>query len=149
MAALAACNQQASNDAPEQKGQLSADIVQNPRSANGTDKDMLAKMATLDFTDTVHDFGTVHEGEILTYDFKFKNSGASPLIIGSAAGSCGCTVADYPHEPVQPGQEGVMKVRFNTTGKNGYQEKSVTISSNANRSIRLLLIKAQVEAVKE
>jgi hypothetical protein len=148
MAALAACNSQTSNDAPE-KGQLSADLVKNPHSANGVDKDMLSKMATIDFTDTMHDFGTVHEGEILEYDFHFKNGGQSPLIIGSAAGSCGCTVADYPHEPVQPGQEGIMKVKFNTTGKSGYQEKSVTISSNANRGLRLLLIKAQVEEKKD
>lgn len=148
MAAFAACNQPTSNNTPE-KGQLSTDLVQNPHSANGTDKNVLAKMPTIDFVDTMHDFGTVHEGEILQYDFKFKNNGPSPLIIGSAAGSCGCTVADYPHEPVRPGQEGVMKVKFNSSGKTGYQEKSVTISSNATRSIRLLLIKAQVDEVKQ
>lgn len=145
MAAFAACNQQSSNDAPA-KDQLSTDLVQNPQSAAGIDKEALAKMPTMDFADTVHDFGTVHEGEIMQYDFKFKNNGPTPLVIGSAGGSCGCTVAEYPHEPVQPGQEGIMKVKFNTEGKTGYQEKSVTISSNANRGLRLLLIKAQVAA---
>ncbi len=143
LAALTACNSQQKND-PADKDGLSTDLIQNPYSAKGTDTALIKKLATIDFVDSVHDFGTVREGEILLYDFHFKNDGKSPLVIGSAAGSCGCTVADYPHEPVQPGQEGIMKVRFNTSGKPGYQEKSVTVSSNARRPIRLLLIKAQV-----
>ncbi len=76
------------------------------------------------------DFGQITDGEKVSYDFKFTNTGKSPLIITSATATCGCTVPDYPKAPVAPGAEGVIRVVFDSAGKLGMQNKVVTITAN-------------------
>ncbi len=70
-----------------------------------------------------YDFGQITDGEKVSYDFKFTNVGKTPLIVTSATATCGCTVPDYPKEPIAPGAEGVIKVVFDSTGKPGMQNK--------------------------
>ncbi|RYD57823.1 MAG: DUF1573 domain-containing protein [Sphingobacteriales bacterium] len=146
MLSLAACgsNETASVSA-EDSTLLSTDLVSNPVSATGDNTAALSEMATMDFKDSVHNFGNLKEGEVGTYDFEFANNGKKPLIIASASGSCGCTVPEYPHEPIAPGKNGVIKVKFDTQGKIGHQEKSVTINTNSGRGMHMLYIKAEVE----
>ncbi|MEI8280373.1 MAG: DUF1573 domain-containing protein [Bacteroidota bacterium] len=139
---LTSCAQNTDNKS--NKGLLSTSLVSNPRSIAGTDTAKLNQLASMDFTDTLHDFGTIHEGESVTHDFTFKNNGRSPLVISSAVGSCGCTVPDYPRDPIAPGKEAIVKVIFNSKGKSGHQEKSVTISTNSKRGIHMLYIKGEV-----
>lgn len=144
---LQAC-QEPEETTKENKDLLSTDLVNNPRSAAGTDTAALKSLATMDFTDTLFDFGTIHEGEIVTHDFRFTNNGKKPLIISNAAGSCGCTVADFPKEPLAPGSSEVIKVRFSSAGKHGHQEKSVSVTTNSNRGIHALYIKGEVTEEK-
>lgn len=92
-----------------------------------------------------YNFGTIKQGESVTYEFKFKNTGKDPLIITEAHGSCGCTVPQYPKEPIKKGQEGVIKVTFNSAGKMNAQDKTVTITSNAKTPTKILHIKGNVE----
>nr|HNH67158.1 DUF1573 domain-containing protein [Bacteroidia bacterium] len=68
----------------------------------------------------------ITEGEIVSYNFKFKNSGKAPLIITQASASCGCTVPEYSKDPIAPGQEGFIKVTFNSEGKHGMTSKTIT-----------------------
>lgn len=82
------------------------------------------------FDQETHDFGTVHEGEVVTYDFTFTNTGDAPLLITDAQASCGCTVPEWPREPIKPGQKGTLKVSFNSAGKDGAQDKSISIKAN-------------------
>ena len=82
------------------------------------------------FENTTYDFGSVNDGEKVSYAFKFKNTGKSPLIISNAIASCGCTVPDYPRTPIVPGGEGVISVVFDSTGKPGKQSKTITLTSN-------------------
>ena len=98
------------------------------------------------FEKEVYDFGKITDGDVVTYDFKFKNVGNSPLIINSATASCGCTVPEYPKEPVAPGAEGVIRVVFNSAGKPGMQNKIVSITANTIPSISELNILGMVEA---
>lgn len=143
LVSTAACNQE--EDLKGKKNLIDpSTIVHNPRTINGIPPDELAKMPVMTFKDTTHNFGTIKEGERVTYEFAFTNTGKSPLLIQSAEGSCGCTVADYPREPVAPGKEGVMKVIFSSAGKQGHQEKEVAISANTLRSIYHLYIQAEV-----
>ncbi|WP_276134079.1 DUF1573 domain-containing protein [Polluticoccus soli] len=141
--ALVSCK----NEAPKEdnKDLLPTDLVSNPRSAEGTDTAAFNALPTMDFKDTLHDFGLMREGETSSYGFEFTNNGKKPLLISGATGSCGCTVADYPREPIQPGQTGTMKVMFNSTDKIGHQEKSVNISTNSKRGTHMLYIKADVK----
>ena len=132
----------------DDEGRLSTDFVNNPRSAMGTDSTAIANMSNITFTDSLFDFGTINEGEVVSHDFTFTNTGKSPLIISGADGSCGCTVADYPREPLQPGKTGTIPVKFNSAGKPGHQEKSVTLKTNTARGTHLLFIKGEVKEKK-
>jgi hypothetical protein len=138
------CNNQQPKE-EEDKDLLPTDLVNNPRSATGTSEKDLQSLAIMSFRDTVHDFGSIKEGEVVSYDFEFINTGKSPLVISSANGSCGCTVADFPREPVAPGKSGSVKVQFSSAGREGHQEKSVTLVTNAIRGNRVLSIKGEVK----
>lgn len=143
---LAACKDPIKDN--QNEGKLPTDLVNNPRSAIGTDPVAIANMASISVSDSVFDFGTIDEGEVVTHDFTFTNTGKSPLIISSAEGSCGCTVADYPREPLQPGKKGTIPVRFNSAGKPGHQEKSVTLKTNTERGTHMLFIKGEINEKK-
>jgi hypothetical protein len=144
---LAACsNEKAKTTATEtaDTGLLSTDLVNNPRTASGNNEAAMAAMPTMDFQDTVFDFGAIKQGDVVTHEFTFTNNGKNPLIISSAKGSCGCTVPQYPDEPIPPGKSGIMKVQFNSAGKEGHQEKSISITANSKRGFHLLFIKGDV-----
>jgi hypothetical protein len=144
--AIVSCNN-ANNTT--KKPMFPSSLVNNPHTINGADTAKLNSLATMDFSDTVYDFGTIHEGESVTHDFSFKNNGRSPLVISAAEGSCGCTVPQYPRVPINPGQGEMVKVIFNSKGKSGHQEKSVTISTNSRRGTHMLFIKGEVTESKK
>jgi hypothetical protein len=100
------------------------------------------------FEKEVYDFGEIKEGEKVTYDFKFKNIGNSPLIISSATATCGCTIPEYPKEPVAPGAEGLIRVVFNSAGKAGMQNKIISITANTVPSLTELNILGNVLSAK-
>ena len=115
--------------------------MNNPISLN-PDSSAFKNLPTMDFTTTLHDFGTIHEGETVEWEFDFKNNGKSPLIISEAKGSCGCTVAEFPKEPIPASTTSKIKVSFNSTDKHGFNEKQVTISTNTTQGVPDLTIKA-------
>ena len=98
----------------------------------------------MQFESSAHDFGKINAGDKVSYDFKFTNTGTGDLVIANAVGSCGCTVPEYPKEPVAPGKSGVMKVTFNSAGKLGMQQKTVTITTNTKAQKEQLTIKAAI-----
>jgi hypothetical protein len=79
-----------------------------------------------------HDFGKIKTGDIVTYNFKFTNTGKSPLIITDGYASCGCTKPTWPNTPIKPGDGGMIHVVFDSKGKMGLQDKLVTITANTN-----------------
>ena len=93
-----------------------------------------------------YNFGTIKQGESVTRDFIFTNTGKEALIISNAQGSCGCTVPQYPKEPIAPKGKNNIRVTFNSAGKMGMQDKTVTITSNAKNSPKVLHLKGTVEA---
>ncbi|WP_367865897.1 DUF1573 domain-containing protein [Pedobacter sp. WC2423] len=88
----------------------------------------------ISFKQGMYNFGKIVQGESVHYEFKFTNTGKSPLIITNATATCGCTIPEIPKEPIKPGADGVIKVVFNSAGKIGMQDKVVTITSNGNPS---------------
>jgi len=103
-----------------------------------------ADLPELSFGNETHDFGSINEGQVVETEFRFTNTGKAPLIISSAQGSCGCTVPEYPNAPVAPGEEGVIRVSFNSEGKPNQQSKTVTLTTNAVPSTKVLTITANV-----
>ena len=96
------------------------------------------------FDKTEHDFGTINEGDVVETVFSFTNVGKSELIITSAKGSCGCTVPDWPKEPIMPGEAGEIKVKFNSYRKPNLQQKQITLRTNTEGGKEILKIRAQV-----
>jgi hypothetical protein len=82
------------------------------------------------FEKETHDFGKIKEGDKVTYEFKFTNTGKSPLIIKDAIATCGCTKPEWPKTPIQPGADGAIKVTFNSATKMGLQDKQITVTAN-------------------
>jgi hypothetical protein len=121
---------------------ISGDVVHMPNSADGEVNPGM--LPSFDFESDFHDFGKVIKGEVVTYAFKFKNSGKSDLMIADITSSCGCTATEYPDKPVKPGQEDYIKVTFNSEGRKGYQYKTVTILANTQPNKTVLNIKAEV-----
>jgi len=101
-------------------------------------------VAVMTFDEKEFDFGVIKEGDKVEHVFSFKNTGNADLIIEDAKGSCGCTVPDFKKDPIKPGETSTMKVSFNSTGKPGQQQKSVTIKANTASGTELLTIKANV-----
>ena len=93
-----------------------------------------------------HDFGELPEGPDAHYKFVFKNVGKEPLIIQNASGSCGCTVPDWPKQPVLPGKTSEINVTYHTQGRVGPFMKDVYIQSNAGADRYTLHIKGTVKA---
>ena len=96
------------------------------------------------FTEMNHDFGNINEGDVVEHTFTFTNAGQAPLIITNAAGSCGCTIPQWPREPIPVGGSGEIQVQFNSKNKPGTQNKTVTITANTYPKVTKLNIKALV-----
>ncbi|MBL7933857.1 MAG: DUF1573 domain-containing protein [Bacteroidia bacterium] len=133
--ALSSCN------SSEQSNGVSTDEVSNSASANGESNDNLPEIK---FAEEVFDFGKITQGEKVSHSFVFKNTGKKNLIISGASGSCGCTVPEWPKEPIKPGAEGKINVVFNSEGKSGLQEKTVTVVTNCEPATRIVKIKAEI-----
>jgi len=101
-------------------------------------------ISKIEFNEMEHNFGTLTEGEVVSYTFEFKNTGTASLVIKSASASCGCTVPKYDKEPIPPGDSGSLEVVFNSRGKLGQQHKTVGIRTNGQPGFILLNIYAEV-----
>ncbi len=97
------------------------------------------------FETTEIDYGTIEKGSDPLRVFKFKNTGTEPLVIKNARGSCGCTVPKWPKEPIMPGEEGIIEVRYDTN-RIGPFTKTVTITTNEAVERHILRIKGKVVA---
>ena len=122
-------------------GKLSTDLVTSPKSASETSN----KQAAIKFDKEEHDFGSLLQGEVVSYSFHFTNTGNMPLIITEVGSSCGCTVGDYPHEPITPRKKGDIKVTYDSKGHHGFQSRSLTVMSNTNPAKTILRIKGTVQ----
>ncbi len=125
-----------------EKGKLNADDVDLPVHADGQ-SDPKA-LPIMEFDKTLHNFGNIKAGEKVSYSFRFVNRGRRDLIIQNASGSCGCTIPDFPKEPISPGKDGFIRVLFNSEGKNGVQEKQVTVLANTLPNTNEIRIKANI-----
>jgi len=121
---------------------ISTDLVNNPNTAGG-DKNS-GTLPAFKFEEIDHDFGKIIQGESVSFEFKFTNTGKSDLIIVDVSTSCGCTVPSFPRTPIRPGEKGAIKVSFNSAGKFGFQAKNILVVANTQPNTTLLRIKAQV-----
>ncbi len=99
--------------------------------------------ASIEWEKTSFDFGKIVKNSPATVEFEFKNNSMVPLVINSVRPTCGCTVAYYPKEPVQPGKSAAITVNYNTRSI-GHFTKSIIVSSNASEGETKLIITGEV-----
>jgi hypothetical protein len=109
----------------------------------------LGPTTSIQFEEMEHDFGTIDQNTTNPKTFVFTNTGSEPLIISDAKGSCGCTVPQYPREPIAPGETGEIQVVYSPGKQINQQTKSVTITANTEPKTTVLRIKANVVASEE
>ena len=125
-----------------QKQETATDMVNIPATAGeGIDKNNLPDMK---FDEEVFDFETITQGEKVSHDFKFKNTGNKNLIIANASADCGCTVAEVPKKPVPSGEGNIIRVSFDSDGKHGMVTKEISIMTNCIPARRVIKIKANI-----
>lgn len=98
----------------------------------------------IQFQSESHDFGVMTVGDNGTYQFKFTNTGKTPLIIQEVRTSCGCTIAKKPSEPIMPGASSVIEVNYDTR-RLGVFHKYITVTSNADNSSINLSIQGDIK----
>jgi hypothetical protein len=98
----------------------------------------------LSFKEETHKFQPVRDGDEVSHEFEFTNTGKSDLLISNAIASCGCTVPDWPKEPIAPGKSGKLKVTFNSTGRSGMQHKSIAITANTKQGKSEVFLEGEV-----
>jgi hypothetical protein len=97
------------------------------------------------FEKTTHDYGNVTKGGDGTCEFKFKNTGIEPLILSNVQSSCGCTVPEWPREPILRGKSASIKVKYDTN-RVGPINKTITVMSNGKvASIQLRILGTVVD----
>lgn len=139
MIGIVSCNQN-----PNVAG---TNVVQNPATADSIQSPPPAasSMAVIEFEKTLHDFGNITQGEQAEYSFKFRNSGGTDLLITGAQASCGCTVPEYPKTPIKPGEQGLIKVKFNSDYRLDAFEKSVVVIANTQPTETTIRIKGFIK----
>lgn len=110
-------------------------------------QDATKPVAGMTWTTTTIDFGKIEQGKPVSADFEFSNPSMVPLIISSVRPGCGCTVADYPKEPIQPGKSGKISVTFNAASSGNFS-KTIMVTTNATEGNTALVIKGEVLAKK-
>lgn len=123
---------------------ITFDEINNPATAEDNSGEELLGMPKIQFEETDYNFGEIIEGEIVSHTFKFKNTGQSNLIIYNAEASCGCTVPSYSDKPIKPNHFGEISIAFDSKGRDGFQEKHVTLLTNTNPNKKILKIKCIV-----
>jgi len=98
----------------------------------------------IQFVEDMFNFGEIVQGEKVQNVFEFENTGTEPLIITHAKGSCGCTVPEWPREPIMPGEKASLLVEFNSANKKGPHSKRVTITANTDPVNTFLTLRGKI-----
>lgn len=134
---LNACNSSTDNN------KVSTDAINSPATAENPGA--TEQTATIQFENTDHDFGDILENQSVEHVYVFKNVGKIDLLINKCEAACGCTVPSWPRQPIKPGESAEIKVIFDSTGKSGNNNKTVTVYGNIPDGKIVLNFKANVK----
>lgn len=129
--------------------QLDGNNMIIPGGVSSMEDNMKVKMApedypVIEFDAMEHDFGTIKQGDKVEHIFKFTNKGKNDLTVIEVRPSCGCTAPEWTKTPVKKGQSGEIKIIFNSAGKSGEVQKSVSLVTNTKNGNEILTFKANI-----
>jgi hypothetical protein len=121
---------------------VSANIEEDFTDISEVDK---AKAPKISFEQNTFDFGTIKQGEAVSYEYNFTNTGKSDLLIRKVTAACGCTAAVTSVNVIPAGKNGTIKTTFNSAGKSGTQNKTITVITNDPENPKVILwIKGEI-----
>lgn len=131
---------------PEKRINVSANIVDDFTKLT---PEQLKNAPKIVFDKLKYDFGNAKTGEVVKYKFVFKNEGNEDLIIHKTKASCGCTATNPDKTLLKKGESSFINAEFNTAGRQGGQNKSITVVTNdPNNSSVTLELSGNVEALQ-
>ncbi|MDN3204882.1 DUF1573 domain-containing protein [Algoriphagus sediminis] len=149
--AMGACNQKSDQEAKIQALEEKIAALESkspsavtPVNAQASQPADPSSLGQFEFSEMEYNFGTIQEGEVIEHIFNFTNNGQAPLVISNITASCGCTSPDWTKTPVNPGEDGFVKVVFNSRAKSGSQAPTVTIQANTNPTVTRLRMRGTV-----
>jgi hypothetical protein len=89
-----------------------------------------ANYTSIEWEDTLQNFGTVRIGDTVVARFEFKNSGDKALFIVYAHSSCGCAVVKYPEEAILPGEKAEISATFKNKYQPGFVHQTIIVTTN-------------------
>lgn len=95
--------------------------------------------ARIEFEEAMHDFGEIEFGGEGTYEFRFTNTGKSPLILDNVRSTCGCTVPEWTRKPLDPSSTGTIRVIYDTHRVGAFSKTLIVYSNAANSPIRIFI----------
>ena len=119
-----------------------SDLIRMPISADGSLDTV--NIAKFEFDEKIKTFDDIKEGEKVEVEYKFRNVGNSPLLITSAKSTCGCTVPEFPKDPIAPGDSSSIKVKFDSENRPGFQTKPISILANTYPNKTVLTLEGRV-----
>lgn len=88
------------------------------------------QLTSLEWLDsTTQQLGQLKKDKEIEISWRFRNSGDKMLVIENVTASCGCTIPEKPEKPLAPGEEGLIKAKFNGSGS-GTIHKYVHVFAN-------------------
>jgi hypothetical protein len=91
------------------------------------------------FESTTYDYGQIMEDSDGLYTISFKNIGKKPILVNRVRSTCGCTVPSWPKEPLEPGESGEIKVKYNTALPGSFMKSVYVYSTAANSPVKLVV----------
>ena len=101
------------------------------------------------FQNTTHNFGKLPVNSILEHTFKFTNTGERPLYITDVYSDCDCLSVQYSFDPIGSGENGEIKILFNTSDLKGLQFHGIVVSTNAKTPEHKLFIRGVMQLLIE
>lgn len=131
---ICACN---NNKKPGENKESTAPVLKTQQDT--------ADYTEIQWLDSIIDFGTMKTEDSMHFKFRFKNTGTKPLFISKAESSCGCTVTDYPKDPIMPGKNSFISATFNSNFSIGPVFKTITVTANTkNNNQHVLLLHGEI-----
>jgi len=130
----------------ENKQRSDAQTIEDNRKALEPTKN---KFPVMEIDSSMVDLGTIMQGDTIMHVYNFKNTGNMPLVVSNVNASCGCTTPSYSKEPVAPGERGFITVKFNSKGKEGKMNKTVTAFANTKPADNTVSFKIEVLTPKK
>ncbi len=119
-------------------------IFPSNKTINAIDTVLYSHSTKVVFLDTLYDLGNVGLGIEKTIIYRYKNAGDKPLMLFDVSPGCGCTIADYSHEPLLPNQVDSIIAKFISKSGEGRMQKTIKVRCNSIEKVHNLIFNVNI-----